>query len=131
MKKYLLDTHYIIWLLLDVSKINKAVLNTIQNVENRIYYSDISLWEIAIKTKTGKLKIGRNLKTLPEAMKIQNIDILPLKQSHIFETLEIPLFENHRDPFDRLLIAQAKIENLTLISDDAKFDLYPEIERIW
>jgi len=131
MKKYLLDTHYIIWLLLDVSKINKAVLNTIQNAENRIYYSDISLWEIAIKTKTGKLKIGRNLKTLPEAMKIQNIDILPLKQSHIFETLEIPLFENHRDPFDRLLIAQAKIENLTLISDDAKFDLYPEIERIW
>jgi len=131
MKKYLLDTHYIIWLLLDVAKINKAVLNTIQNVENRIYYSDISLWEIAIKTKTGKLKIGRNLKTLPEAMKIQNIDILPLKQSHIFETLEIPLFENHRDPFDRLLIAQAKIENLTLISDDAKFDLYPEIERIW
>lgn len=131
MKKYLLDTHYIIWLLLDVAKINKAVLNTIQNVENRIYYSDISLWEIAIKTKTGKLKIGRNLKTLPEAMKIQNIDILPLKQSHIFETLEIPLFENHRDPFDRLLIAQAKIENLTLISDDAKFDLYLEIERIW
>lgn len=131
MKKYLLDTHYIIWLLLDVSKINKALLNTIQNTENRIYYSDISLWEIAIKTKTGKLKIDRNLKTLPEAMKIQNIDILPLKQSHIFETLEIPLFENHRDPFDRLLIAQAKIENLTLISDDAKFDLYPEIERIW
>jgi len=128
MKKYLLDTHYIIWLLLDTSKIKDNILRIIQNPENVIFYSDISLWEIAIKTKVGKLNIKRDLKTLPEAMKIQNIDILQLKQLHIFETLEIQSFENHKDPFDRLLIAQAKIENLTIITDDEKFKLYHDIE---
>jgi len=131
MKKYLLDTHYLIWAMKNPDRIKKEIVNIIENTQNVIFISQVSLWEIAIKQKIGKLEILDTLDLFKIDVELIGFVWLKIKDKHIFETLEIPLFENHRDPFDRLLIAQAKIENLTLISDDAKFDLYPEIERIW
>ncbi len=130
MKKYLLDTHYLIWVMKNPDKIKKEILEVIENIQNIIYVSQVSLWEIAIKQKIGKLEILDRLENFWVAVEENQFIWLKIKDNHIFETLEIPLFDNHRDPFDRLLIAQAKIENLTLISDDTKFDLYPEIQRI-
>jgi len=131
MKKYLLDTHYLIWAMKNPDRIKKEIVNIIENTQNVIFISQVSLWEIAIKQKIGKLEILDTLDLFKIDVELIGFVWLKIKDKHIFETLEIPLFENHRDPFDRLLIAQAKIENLTLISDDAKFDLYLEIERIW
>jgi PIN domain nuclease of toxin-antitoxin system len=131
MKKYLLDTHYLIWIMKNPDKLKKEIVNIVENTQNTIYVSQVSLWEIAIKQKIGKLEILDELENFKIDIENNGFVWLKIKDKHIFETLEIPLFENHRDPFDRLLIAQAKIENLTLISDDTKFDLYPEIQRIW
>ena len=128
MKKYLLDTHYLIWAMKTPDKLKTGVRKIIEDTKNPIYVSQVSLWEIAIKQKIGKLEILDKLENFKIEIEKTGFIWLKIEDKHIFETLEIQAFENHKDPFDRLLIAQAKIENLTIITDDEKFRLYSEIE---
>ncbi len=114
----LLDTHILLWHLSDNPKLKTEKSKIIENPENRIFFSLVSLWEIAIKTSIGKLKITQPIDSLIP----KEIAVLGLRIAHIQKVKEL-LF-HHRDPFDRMLIAQAMEENLTIMTDDAHFKKY-------
>ncbi len=114
----LLDTHILLWHLTDNPKLSKEKSEIIENKENQIFFSIASLWEIGIKNSIGKLEI-----TQPIANIVPNeIVILDLKVRHIEKMMSLPF--NHRDPFDRILIAQALSENFTIMTDDDWFKQY-------
>ncbi len=87
-----------------------------------------SLWEIAIKQKIGKIEFFDNLENFKKDVESINIVWLPILDNHIYSTLNLTMYPEHKDPFDRLIIAQAKFENFILITNDDKFLLYKEIE---
>jgi PIN domain nuclease of toxin-antitoxin system len=87
------------------------------------------VWEIAIKVSIGRLPIPAPLDSfIPEQLRINRISLLPIELKHLFEVTRIPL--HHRDPFDRMIIAQAIVEGLPVLSADPAFDKYP-IQRLW
>jgi PIN domain nuclease of toxin-antitoxin system len=81
-----------------------------------------SIWEIAIKTRLGKLDLNISFETLYTILQKNQIELLPIAFNHVQQLLTLPL--HHNDPFDRLIISQAVIDNLSLVSVDAKFSLY-------
>lgn len=115
----LLDTHTLLWWLDDPALLSKAARNAIANGKNAVYVSAASAWEIAIKRALGKLTVPDDL----EAVLASN-RFLPLAVTlrHALATFNLPPI--HRDPFDRLLLAQSKIEGLTFVSRDANVPLY-------
>ncbi len=126
--KYLIDTHTLIWFVENDSKLPPATSSIISNLQNSIFVSMASLWEISIKTSIGKLKLNQPVQSIFNCLPLQSIEVLPINQDHILEILSLSF--HHRDPFDRLIIAQASIENMPIISCDTIFDSYP-IVRIW
>lgn len=121
---YLLDTHAFIWLDGPFNKLSPAVQNAITDPNNTIYLSLVSLWEMQIKFQAGKLKLRSPLiDILSDQQKNNQIQLLPITLTHILELNNLP--DNHRDPFDRLLIAQAKAEGISLITDDPQIAKYP------
>lgn len=125
---YLLDTHILIWSLLDSEKLSKTILDIISNQENKIFVSTVSLWEISIKYKLGKLTFDNfepNL--LFEYMKQLGFDFITLEPLETLNSYKLPLVENHKDPFDRLLIYQAIKRDLIIISKDNKFIEYSNV----
>lgn len=124
---YLLDTHTLLWYLLDDSKLSAKAHKIIDMEE--CYYSRVSLWEIAIKQSLGKLQYK---KTIPEIVQMchdEEFDILPVEDNH-FERLKTLEFI-HNDPFDRLLIAQAQSNNATIITKDSIISQYDDVRTIW
>ncbi len=120
--KLLLDTHTFIFWDSQPSKLSQRVLELLTNKDNLRLLSVVSLWEIQIKQQLGKLTLN---KTLEEIILIQQnnyIEILPITVAHILALDSLPLY--HKDPFDRLLIAQANRENAVLISCDSVFASY-------
>jgi len=113
MNRYLLDTHIFLWWLSEAERLNPKVFNIISDTSNQIYISSATIWEIAIKESLGKLKVDANLNTI-----IRDNSFLELNISSICAntTKKLPLI--HRDPFDRMLIAQAMVWDLTLITKD-------------
>lgn len=127
--KVLLDTHAFLWYLLGDSNLSLKSKNIIDTKEN-LFFSIVSLWEIAIKINIGKLQIYRPIEDLSKELQYTNIQILPIlaQDIELYSTLNFP--SNHRDPFDRMLIVQALNLSLVVISTDVKFDAYP-IQRLW
>jgi PIN domain nuclease of toxin-antitoxin system len=127
--KVLLDTHAFLWYLLGDPNLSLKSKNIIDTKEN-LYFSIVSLWEIAIKINIGKLQIYRPIEDLSKELQYTNIQILPIlaQDIELYSTLNFP--SNHRDPFDRMLIVQAINLSLVVISTDVKFDAYP-IQRLW
>ena len=130
---YLLDTHVCIWAIAEPIKLSSKVRDLLQDSENSFWVSQISLFEIAIKIKIGKLPEFKT--TLSEFIKIifvSGYEILPVKNEH-FETYNTINFdEAHRDPFDRYILASAYFESMAIITKDEKFQLYKsEFEIIW
>lgn len=126
--RYLLDTHTFLWFLLNNDSLSKTVRDIIED-SPILYLSIVSLWEIAIKTSIHKLNLkNRTLADLLNACKEKNIQILPITPKHIEEVSTLPFI--HRDPFDRMLVAQAKVERMTLITHDQYIPQYP-IEIVW
>ena len=114
----MLDTHILLWHVADDPRLSLVQSALIANPQHRKFVSVASLWEIAIKTGTGKLTaIGPLDKLVPTS-----ISILPVQLSHLLRLQTLPY--HHRDPFDRLLIAQALAENLAVISVDKHFAAY-------
>ncbi len=124
----LLDTQVIIWLEENPTNIDNQVRNQIL-AETNVFFSKASVWEMAIKIKTGKLTLKQPLSLFIDNFKTDyNFRLLDISLPHIYQTQQLPL--HHRDPFDRLLIAQSIIENIAVISSDGIFDAYG-IQRIW
>ena len=122
--KIIVDTHILLWHLTDDPRLNVENSQTIENPLYQKYFSIASLWEIAIKTSTGKLKISEPIdKIIPSDFVILNLEIEHLKQIQI-------LPYHHRDPFDRAIIAQAISENFTVMTDDSNFKLYENLKII-
>lgn len=129
---YLLDTHCLIWFQEDNPKIPKQVMDVIQNTNNVIYFSQISLFEISIKQSIGKLlHLDVTIEDIFNQALADGFTFLPIENSSIFKYLNIPLLDVHRDPFDRLLISSAIQKDATLLSADEKFKLYPDILRLF
>lgn len=117
--RYLIDTQVFIWWLGDLSKIKDSTRSILENKQNQILVSTITGVEISIKQKLGKIKLKTTLKTM---FRLSGFEVLNLNLEHAIKLGELPLY--HHDPFDRILIAQAKIENLTLITSDPKIWKY-------
>ena len=122
--RYLLDTHVFNWLDSEPHKLSPKVASLCTDRANQIVVSLVSIWEIQIKFQLGKLELNRPLITLvQEQQQINQIELLPISLEHILALDNLPY--HHRDPFDRLLIAQAISEGLTLITHDALVVQYP------
>ena len=127
--KLLLDTHTFIWWDSEPGKLSSRVFELCQNQDNVLILSVVSVWEMQIKSQLGKLKLNQSLSNLIEGQRHANqVEILSIKLPHVLELKNLP--PHHKDPFDRLLIAQAKIENVILLSKDAILARYsPDV--IW
>ena len=120
MKEFLLDTHAFLWWLQDNPRLGKAAREAISEGQNTIFLSAASAWEIAIKREMGKLEIPAV--DLVEVVEKEGFLRLSMDISHCVRAGALP--EIHKDPFDRILIAQAQIEGLTIITSDEKFHHY-------
>jgi PIN domain nuclease of toxin-antitoxin system len=127
--KFLLDTHTFIWADLSPEKLSLKCQSLLLDPDNTLILSLASVWEMQIKYQLGKLNLRLPLPDLiREQQEINSIQILEIELDHIWA---LDRLENHhKDPFDRLLIAQAIVENISIVSNDGLFDRYP-IERIW
>ena len=125
--KQLLDTHTFIWFVMGNPRISTEVRTQIENNENLL--STASVWEMAINYSSGKLSFGLPFEVFIEQQISNNgIDLLEIRTTHIKVVATLPL--HHRDPFDRLLIAQAMVEQIPILSADSAFDAY-SIQRLW
>jgi PIN domain nuclease of toxin-antitoxin system len=125
----LIDTHTFLWFIEDNYKLSKNAKEIIENENNRKFLSVASAWELGIKYSIGKIQLEQNFNDfIDEQLAVNNINLLPIKLTHIKIVAELSLY--HKDPFDRLMIAQAIAENLPIISIDNIFDSYP-IKKIW
>ena len=125
---YLLDTHTLLWYLNNSEQLSDTAKNIINNEKN-VSVSIISFWEIALKKNLGKLKISCSIEELENLCSNKNIEILPIKSAHLDELSNLPPI--HNDPFDRLIIAQAMIENLIIITKDKIIPKYEKINIFW
>jgi len=127
--KILLDTHAFVWWNLTPEKLSLNGLNLIDNQENILYLSIASIWEMQIKISINKLHFDN---PLPEIItyqrNINNVQILPIELENIWQLKNLPL--HHRDPFDRMLIAQAMTEKIPILSIDSIFQNY-SVNVIW
>jgi PIN domain nuclease of toxin-antitoxin system len=120
--KLLLDTHILLWYLGNNPKLPEIWKRCIEDRHNSITVSMASLWEITIKVSLGKLELLDDLTTIENILRQQSISLLPIRTPHLLNLLNLPF--HHRDPFDRLIIAQAQAEQLTMVSDDGMFAAY-------
>ena len=132
-KRYLLDTHTLIWFQENNPQIPEHIMNIIQDTDNTVLFSQISLFEISIKQKIGKLPAFHvTVEQISQQAIIDGFTLLSILNQHIYNYDKIPLIENHRDPFDRLLLATALEENAIILSADEKFKNYADIvEVLW
>ncbi|MCY3867984.1 MAG: type II toxin-antitoxin system VapC family toxin [Gemmatimonadetes bacterium] len=127
--RLLLDTHSFLWYIEDDDRLSQRAEQMISNIDNEVLLSIGSLWEIAIKYGIGKLSLSRAFSEfIPEQLLINQIDVLPISLPHLARYTELPF--HHRDPFDRLIIAQAMVENIPVVSRDRPFQEY-SIDVIW
>ena len=127
--KLLFDTHTFIWWDSDPGKLSSQVLKLCQDENNTLILSVVSAWEIQIKSQLGKLKLDLPLADLIGGQqRINQIEVLPVALEHVLALDRLP--QHHKDPFDRLLIAQANVEDATLLSKDAIFIEY-SVEVVW
>lgn len=126
---YLLDTHAFLWFINDDKALSRTAKVLIEDSQNVIYLSIASIWEIAIKVSLGKLEVPSPFNTfINEQLHENSITVLEIKVEHTGRIVELPL--HHRDPFDRLIIAQALNDTLPIIGKDDIFDRYG-VKRHW
>lgn len=122
----LLDTHALIWYFEGNLLLSKKARFEIGNSNNTKFISIVSFYEMAIKLKLGKLVINKSLGDYYADTVNNNIQVVPIEPNHLTQYQSIPLFDEHRDPFDRMIIATAVYENCAIITTDKKFELYKE-----
>ena len=120
--RYLLDTHTAIWALGDKARLSETAKSIIDDVSIPLYVSVASAWEVAIKVSIGKLNFVGGSAFFLEKMQYNGIEILAIADSHLEHLEKLPFI--HRDPFDRLLIATAKSENMIILTADENIQKY-------
>ena len=128
MERFLLDTHAFLWLIQGDTQLSERARAVIGDDANQLYFSVASLWEIVIKLNIGKLKIGHTIEDIYTLLAQLKIEILSIERSDLDRYLTLPL--HHRDPFDRILIAQAIDRELVFVSADESFGAY-SVQRLW
>ena len=129
MKSYLLDTHTLLWMIADDPRLGEASKEAITDNRNRLFFSMVGYWEICIKVSIEKLRLSKTWPDIIDREMLQNgIEWLPIRQQHLLGVIDLPF--HHRDPFDRLLVSQAKAESLTIISRDSQLRSY-DIECVF
>ena len=127
--KVLLDTHAFLWLISGDDRLSETAQKTFLEPGNILFFSAASLWEICIKMSLKKLSLNNGwLKTIQDEMNVNAIQWLSIEMPHCVELTNLPF--HHRDPFDRMLVAQAMVEDMQLLSRDNRLSSY-EIKRIW
>ena len=127
--KYLLDSHTGLWFADDAPQMSNTIKQIIENSANEKHISIASIWELAIKVATGKLNFTDPPEIyLADLLRLNSFQLLPLTFDHVVRGAALPL--HHRDPFDRVIIAQSLMENMPIISADTIFDAYG-VTRIW
>ena len=127
--KILADTHTFLWFVTDAPQLSAQAKTILEAPDTERFFSLASVWEIAIKTSLGKLTLRKPLEEfLPEQLAANRFTLLNLAVEHAIRVARLPL--HHRDPFDRMLVAQCLAENLPLVSSDDALDAYG-IKRLW
>ena len=125
----LLDTHVFLWWISDSTRLSNLARETIAEERNEPIFSVVSAWEIAIKVGVGKLELPDiPEKFVTEQLSLNDVEVLPMYLGHALRVHALP--DHHRDPFDRLLVAQANVEGIPLLSADHHLSQYP-VEVIW
>ena len=123
--KYLIDTHILIWLAISPDSISESILEIMENPSNDLYISTVSLWEIAIKLSIKKLDLkGLEISDLVQICQEQGIKIIQLPVSSVMQYKNLPIKQNHKDPFDRALISTCIADNYVFLSHDTALDQY-------
>lgn len=127
--RLLLDTHTFIWLDIAKDRLSPPAQAALRDPQNMLYLSLVSVWEMQIKIQLGKMHLQASLATtLISQQQTNGIQLLPIDLSHILALSNLP--QHHHDPFDRLLIAQAQAEDLTLVTNDLKIRSY-DVVHLW
>jgi len=127
--KLLLDTHTFLWLDNEPEKLSSQMRTTFQDRTNSILLSVVSIWEMQIKHQLGKLRLDLPISEMVESQqRVNDIEVINITFAHVLRLDELPVY--HRDPFDRLLIAQANSEDAILVSKDPKFSRY-SVNVLW
>lgn len=127
--KLLLDTQALLWFVLGDASLSATARQLIEDAANSKHVSPASYWELAIKISIGKYVLHEPFETfIDRAIRQNGFQILPIEPRHTAALINLPF--HHRDPFDRLIVAQAIVENLILVSADPAFDAY-SIQRLW
>jgi PIN domain nuclease of toxin-antitoxin system len=120
--KLIIDTHAFIWFLYGDKKLSSKAKLAIADGNNQCFLSSASLWEIAIKESIGKLNLSITNQRLEQRLLQNQIKVLPITLDHTFQVKVLP--HHHRDPFDRMIVAQSMVEGLTIITADTEFSKY-------
>lgn len=127
--KALLDTHAFLWWVTDASQLSDTAKAAIADPSNLLFLSSASVWEIVIKVGTGKLVLPEEPETyIPSRMASNRFESLPIQVSHVLQVAKLP--DLHRDPFDRVLVAQSQVEQMPILTIDALIRQYP-VTTIW
>ncbi len=127
--RVLLDTHAFLWWISESSKLSETAREVITDERNEVFFSVVSGWEIVIKAGMRKLELPDEPdKFVTEQLSRNDVEVLPIHLRHVFHVHALP--DHHRDPFDRLLVAQANVEGLPLVSADPEISRYP-VETVW
>jgi PIN domain nuclease of toxin-antitoxin system len=131
--KLLLDTHILLWSIGDTKKLTKNTTQQIKNQDNEILVSAVSLWEIALKHSIGKLTVDFKIENIPDYCTKMGFELIPLYPREALESLILPQKNNHKDPFDRMLIYQCIKNGYVLVSSDKEIGQYREdgLQLIW
>lgn len=123
MSRYLVDTHVWLWMQTDPARLGAATRELVEDVTNELLLSAASAWEIAIKYRIGKLKLPESPITyVPDRMRRSGTAPLPVEPAHALRTCELP--DHHNDLFDRLLIAQAQLLDIPIMTVDERIQAY-------
>jgi PIN domain nuclease of toxin-antitoxin system len=129
--KLLLDSHTLLWYALNDPKLSNTARDLVLDVSNDVLVSAVTYWEIAIKVSIGKLSLSQPYEDFIEACtKRYGFGLLGVETSHTARVAVLPFTPGHRDPFDRLLVAQSLVEGLSIVSADDALDAYG-VKRLW
>lgn len=127
--RLLLDTHTFLWWINNDPLLSEVASASITSVRNECFVSLASCWELAIKTSIGKLRLSKPVERfIPEELAANDFQLLPIDFRHVAKVETLPF--HHRDPFDRLLVAQSLIEKMTMVSADGVLSRYG-VKRVW
>jgi PIN domain nuclease of toxin-antitoxin system len=126
--RLLVDTHILLWALGEPGRLAHATRTQLESAENEVFFSAASIWEIAIKVQAGRLTMAFPIEDLSDAAQTMGFVELPVRAVHAAGVSRLPL--HHRDPFDRLLVAQAMLEPAWLLTADRALEQYSDVAHV-